>query len=58
MKTKQAASIKRQTIAVKDLKARKNPKGGVLKDGSSTGSKTKGAGIADRWGNGIGLSSY
>ena len=30
MKTKQATSTKKQTVAVKDLKARKNPKGGTL----------------------------
>ena len=28
MKTKQAVSIKKQTVAVKDLKTRKNPRGG------------------------------
>ena len=30
MKTKTAASIKKQTVAVKDLKTRKNPKAGGL----------------------------
>ena len=30
MKTKQSASNKKQAIIVKDLKTRKNPKGGAL----------------------------
>ena len=30
MKTKQPAGAKKQTIVVKDLKTRKNPKGGFL----------------------------
>ena len=40
MKTKQAASTKKQTIAVKDLKTRKNPKGGgsyIKKPGIAAG---------------------
>jgi len=30
MKTKKAAGAKKQTVIVKDLKTRKNPKGGLL----------------------------
>jgi hypothetical protein len=30
MKTKQPVSIKKQSIVVKDLKTKKNPKGGAL----------------------------
>jgi hypothetical protein len=35
MKTKQALRIKKQSVTVKDLKTRKNPKGGVAFQASS-----------------------
>ncbi len=36
MKNKEAASTKKQSVTVKDLKARKNPKGGNTYTGTTT----------------------
>ena len=42
MKTKESAKSKKQTVIVKDLKAKKNPKGGAA--GTSVTLKVTGAG--------------
>ena len=36
MKTKQSVSTKKQSVALKDLKTRKNPKGGNTYTGTTT----------------------
>jgi hypothetical protein len=38
MKTKEPVKIKKQTVAVKDLKTRKNPKGGAIAKGRTIAS--------------------
>ena len=44
MKTKTAVSTKKQSVALKDLKTRKNPKGGII---STSRSNIKHPGIDD-----------
>ncbi len=55
MKTKQAVSTKKQSVALKDLKTKKNPKGGAPINTSR--SNIKRPSIADQ-GSAGGLSSY
>jgi hypothetical protein len=54
MKNKPAAPStppKKQPVVVKDLKAKKNPKGGATASTATTGTATQKASIFDRWGN-------
>jgi hypothetical protein len=46
MKSKESAKSKKQPVVVKDLKAKKNPKGGAV-----SFLPTKANTIFDRWGN-------
>jgi hypothetical protein len=55
MKTKQSVSTKKQSVTVRDLKSKKNPKGGAQV--SSASNHKPPPGIADQGAAG-GLSSY
>jgi hypothetical protein len=55
MKTKAPVSTKKQSVTVKDLKTRKNPKGGTSIN--TSGRNIKHPGISDQAAGGI-LSSY
>ena len=50
MKTKATVSLKKQAVIVKDLKARKNPKGGVVLQATSAGTISAGSSMTVPYG--------